>query len=589
MKYLIAVLWVALVSSLAQAATVFLTPNKIGGGIIPSGYESITFSVYDGNWTPQVQLPAVAKDNASITLVSSAGYGYELNTTNTDIPLVSLTIKSGDRLTFVFNSALKKWIYTAKIYSPLTSGAQVPSDYSQKVIRYSLADGNWASTVALPATAPNGAMVSISSQATTPAAISPQNQLYASSMQLRAGDSYFFIYRSDLSAWVALATPTQRVNANEFGSKLPSPVVPKLAFEFTDNALQTNIALPDTAGDRDRISVSSKASRPITISNTKVDFQGSMQLKKYDRYDFIYIKELNKWVLQNSPKRFFRSPNTSGDFVLPTPTSPVAEYTSADGAWQGRVFLPEAGKIGDQVIVRSNATRSFQVVDPRAKISPVTVTTGDWIRFVRAANSQWQTETSIITMLLVYSDQAAQRLGDGAMRLRLQEGLRLTNEALENSRANFYVKPVGFLRRELPGDTLEDAVNYGRTDALIQQQRNTLKADAVFYEGTEKGCGLAWIGPSKSYMLATGSLDCGTNVMRHEFGHNMGLGHDNPGRKVYARGTFKTMDVMAGNAIPYYSNPRLYSLDFGIPLGTVDSIDAVRALNEVSATVSMYK
>jgi hypothetical protein len=90
-------------------------------------------------------------------------------------------------------------------------------------------------------------------------------------------------------------------------------------------------------------------------------------------------------------------------------------------------------------------------------------------------------------------------------------------------------------------------------------------------------------------MIGSGSINCSTAVMRHEFGHNMGLHHGGEGGAYYGQGYSPVATIMGGNAIAYYSTPRRYTSDYGIPMGIVNRIDAVRAMNEFSATVAAYR
>jgi hypothetical protein len=46
---------------------------------------------------------------------------------------------------------------------------------------------------------------------------------------------------------------------------------------------------------------------------------------------------------------------------------------------------------------------------------------------------------------------------------------------------------------------------------------------------------------------------------------------------------------MAGNAVPYYSTPDRYTMDYGIPMGIPNKIDAVQAMNSLSSKVSAYR
>ena len=91
-------------------------------------------------------------------------------------------------------------------------------------------------------------------------------------------------------------------------------------------------------------------------------------------------------------------------------------------------------------------------------------------------------------------------------------------------------------------------------------------------------------------MVATGSTNCGTTVMRHEFGHNMGLAHgsETGGSAIYATGYTLLATIMGGNAIPYYSTPLVYDATLGVPMGIPGKIDAARAMNERSEQVSNF-
>ena len=132
------------------------------------------------------------------------------------------------------------------------------------------------------------------------------------------------------------------------------------------------------------------------------------------------------------------------------------------------------------------------------------------------------------------------------------------------------------------GATLNDAVSRGRDNTAIQNERNRLKADAVYYEGVEAGCGLAWVNstPLAFNMLATGSLDCGTTVMRHELGHNMGLGHGN--------GVVPT--VMSGNAVPYFATPKRFDATLRVPMGHLATQpDEVSPMDRNAPAVSRFR
>lgn len=576
----------------SSAHAIPLSPNENGGsGHIPGTYSAVVFSLSDGNWVSELHLAATAPDAATVTVQSSATFTSQLNTSNTDYPRPSLPISAGDQVTFTYQASSHQWRMSVPTYTPNDVGAQIPSLTSIKMARYMMYDGNWTPSVTLPATASDNAFVVISSNATYGSQVSAQNTLYASTFLIQTGDSYTFRYRTELQSWVPEKTPTRGFGASQVGQFISTPTAPRTEVVFANGDWIPQISLPGTAGNRDRIVLRSTAEWAATIRNDHVDFTGTLQLNMGSRYEFMFISEKGRWVLQSSPTVTLNASQLNAG-QLPDTRTPVTELIAADGNWTPGVILPHAARPGDQVIIRSTATYDLDVTAAAADFTSVRIRQNEQVRFLRTPDNRWTRETRLITLLLVYSDEAAARLGDAAEQARLFEGLRLTNEALENSKVNFYVKPAGIIKRQLPGGTLGAVIDVGRSDPVIQTARTNLAADAVYYEGTEEGCGLAWVNSSAYNMFAAGSLNCGTTVMRHEFGHNMGLNHagDPGGSAPYARGysAMGVHTVMGGNAISFYSNPRLYTPDLGIPMGIENQVDAARALNERSETVSNF-
>lgn len=585
-------LGVMLASAISVAYATDLSPNTNGGsGSIPSGYSDITFKLSDGNWVPTITLPNSATNGAKVTIQSTAGYSSTLVTTNTDYPLASLTIKTGDTYSFVFNSTKNRWIIQATTYSPNTTGATIPALTGIKVARYTMADGNWVGAVTLPATAADNTVVFVDSSATWDSSVSPTNIQFASTLKVKRGDSYVFLYKANLQHWVLAMAPVRQYVA---GSTISTLTSPRLNVGINNTNWVNTLTLPVSAGDRDRIVVTSTASNPTTISNTNIDYTGTLKAVNGSRYEFLFIKEKNKWALQAHNRTLMNAQSLSANGgKMPDVVTPITEVKAGDGNWIPTLTLPAVAKPGDRVIVRSDATYGFNVVAQSANFTSKQITSGDTVRFVMNTSNQWTVETSLISMLLTYSDQAATRLGVTAMKTRLLDAVRLTNEAAENSFANFYVKIAGWLQHELAGDTLNDALAAGRTDTVVQNARNAALADAVYYEGTESGCGLAYMNqyPSSYNMVASGSLNCGTTVMRHEFGHNMGLAHGGEGTTAfpYAQGYTLIGTVMGGNAVPYYSTPKRYTPDYGLAMGIDNQVDAVRMLNQNADAVSKFK
>ncbi|PRW78470.1 hypothetical protein C7A12_08525 [Pseudomonas fluorescens] len=453
--------------------------------------------------------------------------------------------------------------------------------------RYVMWDGNFVSEVKLPASASEGSLIFIDSHATFEAKINPLGLLYASTFLLRKGDSYILQYKSGLKAWVPYKTPVRRLGALQAGLNMAAPSAPKTEVVFRDGDWIGRIILPRTAGDRDKIVIKSSAADVATLDNAHMDFQGSKSLSAGDTYEFIFIKEKGVWQMLAGP-RVFANPLSLVAGQLPNMSVPITEYRPYDGGWHRVIKLPVAAKMGDVVIVRSNATLAFTVAKPYGSAGD-TVTFGDTVRYVY--KGEWVRATRIVTLLSVYSNEVAAHLGEGVIRARMIEGARLTNEALENSNSNFYIKNAGFLKRASLGETQNLFLERSRNDSIIQGERNRVSADGVYYEGLEGPyCGLAYVRSTADTMVATGNTGCGTAVMRHEFGHNMGLHHaDFVAKSNYAKGYALVGTVMGGNVTPYFSSPHLYTSDYGIPMGIENQVDGVRAMDERSLEVSNFR
>ncbi|HWO25588.1 MAG TPA: zinc-dependent metalloprotease family protein [Kofleriaceae bacterium] len=580
----------------AHAGEVQLTPNSNGGGQLPSGYDKVVFTLADGNWTPVITLPASPANGAQVQISSSAGYSASIDTTKVDLPVNPLSLKAGESYLLTFRTDQGKWIPTGtKIgnYSPNQSGAII-LDTHPKISFYQMADGNWTGGVTLPKAASPGDIVVVRSSAAYTSKINPDNLLYASTMPIKTGDEYAFVFDEYFKRWLLEAAPQRALTAAQATANMGSPSSPRTLVSFADGNFVPSITLPLTAGNRDRIKLTSSATWTAKITGTNIQLYDSLALNTGDTYEFMYVAELAKWVVMQMPTTEHSAQKLTGG-VIPALARPRTKVSFADGNWVKDLYLPIPAPKRHRVVVESSATLSFAVhgID-NTPDQTVPVNTGETIAFVVDDNGKWQRETAIITVLMLYSNKVVARIGEPAAHARLHEGFRLTNEALENSGVNFRIKLVGMSMITAP-DTwkaLGDPLSALRSDTNAQTLRDRAKADAIYYEGTEEGCGLAWVKASAFNMVATGSLNCGTTVMRHEFGHNMGLNHgvstENTNGQ-YAVGYNPVTDAMGGNASPYYSTPLRYTEQYGIPMGVAGQVDGVRAMNEFSATVAAYR
>ena len=578
-KYFIIIV-LSTISALSWAQA-YLSPNQLGSGNLPGTYANLIFTLSDGNWTSQVKLPTVANDNTSIKILSRATYNTQVLQANTDVPLPALNLSSGQSVQYLYNAKNNRW----EIVAPTLWANGSPmalATTEDRIVRVRMKNGAWAPSVDLPVTASQGQIVLIQSSAQWASRIVTTHVLHASTMPLRANDEYAFVFNKTLGKWVLSKGPeTKLQQAALIKGELPATTTALTRLNINWEPLPYALQLPVSAGDRDRIIVTSSVKARSSIANTNVKDVGTMTIGEGQTYEFMWDAAANTWVLMQAPRKQVMLKSLSSA-ALPALQTPVTEVLAWDGNWLPSVTLPMLALPGDRVVVQSSASWGFTVEDGgTAGFGRYTVSNGEQVAFIWKG-AAWQRETDTVRILLTYGQGVAAKLGTSAARSRQIESLRLTNESLENSGAKFRFQIAGLLEVPNLGSTLNEAVVLGRSNTIIQNERARVAADAIYYEGIENGCGLAWVNssPSSFNMLATGSLNCGTTVMRHELGHNMGLNHGN--------GVIGT--VMSGNAVPFFATPTRFDATLRIPTGYGANVpDEVAKMNKNAPAVSRFR
>lgn len=571
-------------------ASIVLSPNtNQQSGNIPAGHTQLDFNLYNGNWVQNLSLPSNANDQDTITIRSEAGYQSYLDTSNTDLPIESFTISNGQSFSFVFNKAQGKWLIQPLTSYP-TNGVSnyiVPNS-NASVLKVHVRDGQWAKQVTLPNTAVDGTLLNILSDAGYHSKIDTSNLLFASSFTLQKGSNFWFKYSKDLNQWVPERLSPLQLNVKNVGAKLSSIQAPLTEISFADANWVASLELPATAKDRDRVVVKSTATWQATISNTNINSKATLKLNKGDRYDFMYLKDQSKWELISAPQVTLQAKNISNQQLTEMKT-PILKVQLGNANWQSSIALPFQAQQGDKVVVHSSADWESQITASNGLKQ--SIAKGESQRYIYTENG-WVVDSYTIDMLLVNSPEVSKSIGANAAKIRMIEGLDLTNIAAENSNGQFYIRTVGYLEYRIPNSkTLNDITGVGRDDKIIQNERQRVSADAVYYQGNEDGCGLAWVNktPSAYNMLGTGSTNCGITVMRHEFGHNMGLSHNDSADS--ARGFAHPLGstIMGGNSLSFFSSPSLYHPKYGYRLGVSGQTDAVAMINKNAQAVSKFQ
>lgn len=537
-------------------------------------------------------------DRIDTTLSSALTAGLDIKKTN--LP-AGMLINPNLMHSFIYNEHKKQWAIGGEhisYLSPFNVGTTLP-DLQSPVTFFSISGNNWVPSVSLPEQARDDDVIIFHSSANKSTALVGNNISPPAPHVINQENQYIFRYAANEKLWKVERAP-HTVNPEPALEKTiaVTPEKPRqnvlniplrgsqtsLSLDNTSNA--NVVALPKHANDRDRVSLTSTAAASIEIDPSHINNPGPMQLAAGEKYDFMYFAKTKKWEVLNAPEKRYNEqqlPNGS----IPPLTTPKTWIDIESKEWQGTVILPSTPESGSRVIVRSNSNSpgTIDCGDFKQTLQP-----GETISFKADTQGRWTKETVTIDLLLLYSDKARKQLGAPKMISRLNEGLARTNEALENSGANFRCRSVGIkeVTAKKHWKELIHPLSELRSDPTVQNWRNTLKADGVYYEGVENNYGgQAYVKPNADYMIGVGSIDAPTTVMRHELGHNMGINHGGESNS-YAQGNSALRTIMGGNDIPYYSTPHRYTPD-GQPLGIENKIDAVRAMNEFSSTVAGYR
>ncbi|CQD37913.1 hypothetical protein [Yersinia mollaretii] len=461
----------------------------------------------------------------------------------------------------------------------------------QKVTDYMMDNNNWTSEIRLPPTAEDESTITINSTAIRDSKVSAENLLYPSTTTITSGDQYIFKYLKRFNRWVLESAPIRNVEFDHIQSEIPFPTSQTTLVTMTDSHWRDNIKLPEQAADRDKITLKSSTDAVTHIDVANVNEPGVMTLGKGEQYDFFYIAEKGKWQLISSPDTLYQAQDmTNGN--IPTLHTPRTIINAANGNYQPELRLPTEQEAGSRIIINSSAEWDISVSTDETHYK---VLNGETVAFKVDKQGLWQRETITIDLLLLYSDKAVAHSGRDKVHDFMMQGFGMTNEALENSGANFRYRVVGLREIAAKADWIDmpGMLDKLREDLLVQAWRDTLKADGIYYVGTEDLCGRGWLNNFLSpmdpmYMVSVGSIICDPEVMRHELGHNMGA-DDKYGCDPDTQECELIATIMNQMWVDYYSTPDRYTADYGIPMGIAGKFDDVLTMNKMSSVVAAYR
>lgn len=575
---------------ITDATAVLISPNSNQlQGTLPIGHENLTFQLRDGDWVPNLFLPWYGQDGDTVIIKSSAAYASQISNLKTDLPF-PLSIKNNQSYQFKFNAKTRLWhLQFEKTLSPNQS-----PDFNQAALQtVVINDDNWVSNLRLPQGARDGSMLKISSESQKITRINSEGVLFASTLSLKKDEAHWYRYYQALNKWVAESTTARQFDVKKVGPKMVTVNAALTQVNFSDANWLENLTLPVNAQDRDRIIVTSTAAWPAKINNTNINSNASLTLLKNDRYEFVFIADQEKWIIDSAPmtalveKKLVQS-------QLPDVLYPVTKVIVNPSNWQAALQLPNKAQIDDKVILESSALQTIQVSSKNGL--KASLRNGETQRYIYTAKG-WVADSHTIDLLLVIDPAVVMKIGESAAKLRLLAGLELTNLTAQNSNAQFYMRQAGVVNQAIQGKDLYEVMDNILLTPTVLSERNRVGADMVYYESNEQAKGICGLGfssinaPKPDSMVALGLNSCGISVMRHELGHNFGLQHYNDDQDTIHRGFNHILGstAMGGNNLNYYSSPKLYSPKYAVRLGEAGKIDAVSLLNKNAPIISGFR
>jgi hypothetical protein len=370
-----------------------ITGAGIVGGNIPGNNQDIDVSLFDGAWVPSLTLSPRPLDGSWVKIRSTAGWDSAVKGVKTNVPVPSFLLSKGDVYNFKWDKVSQIWkIQFPNEKTPATGGTVLPHQ-NASMVQYATYTNDWSSSVTLPPSARNGAVIVVAPQTGNALQIQPKYVEFAYTMKPKAGDRFGFTFDSTSGKWKLNSSPAQiTTSSNLNGKQIPGLTAPVQQLTLDPNAFMLGLILPPSAGDRDRLRIKSNAVGASSISNVGADFQGSMGLAAQEEYEFTWMREKNQWAMTASPEDYIyvRSIKQSGQ--LPNTRVPLMRvFASDDGLqpsnWRSAIYLPNIAKVGDKVKVSSNTLSPMSIYSNRGDfgVTPFVLTDGNVRVFVYTA------------------------------------------------------------------------------------------------------------------------------------------------------------------------------------------------------------
>ncbi|ARZ75147.1 hypothetical protein CCR98_13530 [Stenotrophomonas sp. WZN-1] len=578
--------------AMAQSGNTLLTPRQVNyNENLPGWYSHLTFMVGRSDWMDRVRLPDPhmypgKRQIAFQTMGSPHDEHLQVKGKFAHLPAAidSMFLPQWSTVSYTTSMFAPGWTLGANDIRYLTGPNErrwrIPSNGRKLATVLTLADGHHVGEVGLPDGALPLDTVTIKHNAGWPSAVIADDTLFRSArLTMQKGDIQHYVFDPYFRTWklsYASYRPVSISSAKEF------PVGPRTAVNMTPTQWNPYVEMPSKGTDRDRRVVQySSDLKPISYVGLNIEADSIFQWKGRipalpgDRLEFIYINDggwgSGHWHPLHLPTHRIDLKDLPGGKLV-RPNAAVTWITARTAA---TLTLPTAYGNVPRVVVQNTATRAMNVVGPGLSDQ---VLAGETVAYRAIDSSHWKRETHSIDIMFAVATRLGE-VGSKAIALELmRESLTKTNEALDNSGANFRFREAGVREINVPSYLPTEVIPRWMADYQAASVIGDSGADGIFVGGVAQGCnGLYHSAPRKQFVVAMNLL-CPTDLLREEMGKALGM---------KANGRQGVPVIGSGNKLPLYATPTRF-VDDGSRAINPGQRDEVQHMNGVAAEVARY-
>ena len=189
--------------------TELITQNPDESYRVSSAFRFLRVQIGDSHWAKELSLstPTQGNPEACITITSNATMASNLLLTGTDIPHASLPLIAGDTVALRVRSNGSRlwWEFIGPDYLAVQNDSSIPTpQLFEKLIRYRLSNGHFASELYLPSQAPDASVIHVSSTAALTATIKKDYLMGGKDISVPNGFSGLFVFHVSTRCWEQL-------------------------------------------------------------------------------------------------------------------------------------------------------------------------------------------------------------------------------------------------------------------------------------------------------------------------------------------------------------------------------------------------